>query len=425
MKESPRKPPIATDNELLMRFARRNDHQAFRELVERHADMVMAVCRQVTSQQQDAEDAFQTAFVILAERGHRMLHKASVGGWLYRVAYRASLRAVRRRTRRREEPLTTELDAVHDLGSPLERIQARELQRILHEEIQRLPSRYREVVILCDLQQYTRAQTAERLDSTEQSVKAALARARRRLRMQLLRRGVVMSTTIVLTQRAMGATNTPPELIDSAVQAGMAQPPYSSSRSPNSTIDAEWSFDMIFSPTLRIMGILLLGSVSCTVLFILVAQGNDRSDGIGETLVVALPGGASDSRASATADLHTSAKLAAVGEGQDDEAAGRDHKTQSPPESSLENAAKQAYEVLEARRKWVDSDIESLYRWSKRWMQVSTVKGAARKAHLRRMQTLHTLATDLYKARPDDENTKLYYTTAYYVAEAEHIVTSP
>ena len=66
MKESPRKPPIATDNELLMRFARRNDHQAFRELVERHADMVMAVCRQVTSQQQDAEDAFQTAFVILA-----------------------------------------------------------------------------------------------------------------------------------------------------------------------------------------------------------------------------------------------------------------------------------------------------------------------------------------------------------------------
>ena len=48
-----------TDGELLLQFSRYKDQQAFTELVNRHARMVLAVCRQVVRDHQEAEDVFQ------------------------------------------------------------------------------------------------------------------------------------------------------------------------------------------------------------------------------------------------------------------------------------------------------------------------------------------------------------------------------
>jgi RNA polymerase sigma factor (sigma-70 family) len=276
MKESPLKPPIATDNELLMRFVLRKDQQAFRELVERHAGMVMAVCRQITSQQQDAEDAFQTAFVILAERGHRMLRNVSVSGWLYRVAYRASLRAVRRRRRRQEETLPIDIGAAH-AQNPLERIQSDEIQRILHEEVQRLPIRYRDVIVLCDLQEHSRAQAAEQLDVTEQSVKASLARARRLLRMQLLRRGVAMSVAVILTRSTLAASKHSPLLTNQTVEIVTNGRSSSPSGYPDSILRQTWSMDMIFSSPDRTLAVLVVTAMLCLIPAMLLTNANGDS----------------------------------------------------------------------------------------------------------------------------------------------------
>ena len=62
----------ATDNELLMRF-NSGDDEALRVIVNRHGALVMHVCRQVLRNEQDAEDAFQGAFLILAMRAGRLL----------------------------------------------------------------------------------------------------------------------------------------------------------------------------------------------------------------------------------------------------------------------------------------------------------------------------------------------------------------
>lgn len=100
-----------TDADLVARFVR-GDRDALASLVKRHGPMVLGLCRRMLSEQ-DAEDAFQATFLVLARRARSLSRKDLVGSWLYGVAYRVasrfesgrglhSFRAMLRRARRRD-----------------------------------------------------------------------------------------------------------------------------------------------------------------------------------------------------------------------------------------------------------------------------------------------------------------------------------
>lgn len=206
----------AADRHLLSRYLTDSDQAAFAELVRRHERGVLAACRQVLADPTDVEDAFQATFVVLVEQARRVRWGSSLGGWLYTVAHRVAVRAARTRAsraRRETAPRPTPPAA-----APGDALSWREAVAALHDELDRLPDRFRLPLILCYLDGLSRDEAAERLGWKPGSVKAGLERGRERLRASLERRGVTLSAGLFA---AVGPVSVAPaaDLVAAAVQA--------------------------------------------------------------------------------------------------------------------------------------------------------------------------------------------------------------
>jgi RNA polymerase sigma factor (sigma-70 family) len=148
-----------TDGQLLARFAGRGEESgsnrdsasaeaAFETLVARHGTMVLSVCRQILGDLHAVEDAFQATFLVLIRRSGSFEVRGcdSLGPWLYGVAYRTAVKARQLAARRRGRERGLALPATAASASPAE---IDDLRSLLHEEVSRLPAKYRAPVVLC------------------------------------------------------------------------------------------------------------------------------------------------------------------------------------------------------------------------------------------------------------------------------------
>ena len=131
-----------SDGELLDRFAtghREDAEAAFRALMDRHGPMVLRACRVVLDDPHDAEDAFQATFLILARHAGSIRDRGSVASWLHKIAWRIAARARAAAARRREIERQSARPAAGQIIDPERHL----LDMILHEELVRLPEKYR------------------------------------------------------------------------------------------------------------------------------------------------------------------------------------------------------------------------------------------------------------------------------------------
>jgi RNA polymerase sigma factor (sigma-70 family) len=186
-----------SDGQLLARFNAHRDELAeiaFTALVRRHGPMVLRVCRQVLGDWHTAEDAFQATFLILARRAGSIRRPELLGNWLYGVALRTA-RTARVRNGHRRRRVTSgggemSVEPIGDVDRPELPLIAREELEALHEEVSRLPERYRAPVVLCELEGLTYQEAALRLRCPVSTVGIRLKRARERLRLRLIQRGL-------------------------------------------------------------------------------------------------------------------------------------------------------------------------------------------------------------------------------------------
>ncbi len=206
--------PCATDRELIERFALTRDQSAFAELVRKYGPVVLGVCKRVTGHEQDAEDAFQAVFLILARKATAIGKPDLLGNWLYGVAVRVA-KTLRRSVDRRRAHEVVPTVLVEPMTRPDSSIC--ELSSFLDEELAALPSWYREAIVLCDLQGIAREEAAARLGVPEGTLSSRLANGRKKLAERLTKQGITFSAAAIpATLSQAQAVNVSTELIAKA-----------------------------------------------------------------------------------------------------------------------------------------------------------------------------------------------------------------
>jgi RNA polymerase sigma factor (sigma-70 family) len=183
-----------SDPELLRRFVREGDQDAFQTLVGRYGPMVLGVCRRVLYQAEDVEDAFQATFLVLVRKAASIGRQGSLKSWLYGVAYRTAAHAKVDAARRRAREVHA---AAHGPADPLADLTARELLAVLDEELARLPAQYQGPLLLCYLEGKTRDEAAVELGWSLATLGRRLERGRELLRNRLTRRGLALPAVLV------------------------------------------------------------------------------------------------------------------------------------------------------------------------------------------------------------------------------------
>lgn len=278
-----------TDHQLLERFNTGNREAAewaFAALVERHGPMVLNVCRSALRDEHEACDAFQAAFLVLLRRAGTLHITDSLGPWLYQVSCRVARRA-RSASGRRQ--FHEQQAAAQAKTQAYEQMSECDLGPVLHEEIERLPERYRAPVLLCCLEGFTQGQAARRLGWPLGTVQSRLARGRARLRDRLTRRGLAPALLLAATPLATAnAAAVPKALADSvvraAVQVYLKKTPIAGAVSAAAVRLAEGVAGTMLSTKLKLaVAALMLASIGATGAAVWAGQGRGSSNPLGAT----------------------------------------------------------------------------------------------------------------------------------------------
>ena len=173
----------------------------FDRLYRDHVDRIYRFAQRLCGQVEDAQDLVQDTFLNAYRGLEGFRGDAQVSTWLYRIAARACLR---QRRKRKVEPArelsldefipTSEgefrLQVPTDGLSPEEALENKELKRALHQAIQKLPNKYRVVLVLRDMEGLTAKEVGTIMGLNERAVKSRLHRARLFVRRELSARGI-------------------------------------------------------------------------------------------------------------------------------------------------------------------------------------------------------------------------------------------
>jgi RNA polymerase sigma factor (sigma-70 family) len=252
------------DGQLLGRFATERGEAAelaFAVLVERHGPMVLRVCRAALGDEHEAQDAFQATFLVLARRCGSLRGDGSLGPWLYGVARRvASCAHAAAARRRRHERRAAEQAPIQSAGGAGQA--DLDLERSLHDEIGRLPERFRVAVVLCLLDGLSHEQAARRLGWPLGTVKSRLATGRARLRTRLIRRGLAPSAAVLrpATPSQAAPQTVPAALAHATVQGAMGLGTGKTAAPAAVSVLTQGALRMMFLNKLKMAGAVLLAA---------------------------------------------------------------------------------------------------------------------------------------------------------------------
>jgi RNA polymerase sigma-70 factor (ECF subfamily) len=188
---------IDTEEQLLVNRCLAGDVEAFRPLVSRYQRVAFSIALRMLGSRADAEDVAQQAFVDAFNALHTFRAEGrahAFGTWLLRIAVNRS-KDVLKSKKRTEEPLDHEVPGAeaafaYDPSTPESNVSTGERQRHLEAALLQVSPKYREVLILRDIEEMSYEEIRAILQLPVTTLKIRVVRARAMLRDAIEREGV-------------------------------------------------------------------------------------------------------------------------------------------------------------------------------------------------------------------------------------------
>jgi len=179
------------------------DTSRFDQMYLENADRMYRFAQRLCGEAEDARDLVQETFLNAYRGLPDFRGEAQLSTWLYRIASRVCLAMRRRRKGEPERELSLEefiptsdgelrLQIPADGLSPEQALENKQLRRALRQAIQKLPAKYRIVLVLCDMEELSAKEVGAVVGLNERAVKSRLHRARLFVRRELSARGIAM-----------------------------------------------------------------------------------------------------------------------------------------------------------------------------------------------------------------------------------------
>ena len=186
---------VREDEHLLVAAAKEGEEQAFEELVNRYESKIFRLTRNITGNQEDAEDAMQEAFLKAYTHLQGFQGDSRFYTWLVRIAANEALMRLRKRRPGQfslDEPVQGDSELMpRELEdwrpSPESEYAETEMHQLISDAVDKLEPDYRIVLVLRDVEELSTQDTAEALEISVAAVKSRLLRARLKLREKLNR----------------------------------------------------------------------------------------------------------------------------------------------------------------------------------------------------------------------------------------------
>jgi RNA polymerase sigma-70 factor (ECF subfamily) len=181
-----------SDEEVVSRILQ-GEIALFEVIMRRYNQRLYRVARAILRNDGDAEDVVQDAYVRAYEHLAQFAGKAAFSTWLTRIAVHEALARKRRNGRLEELEAVQKKDASNSIlkasgPNPESESAQHQTRQLLEEAIEALPSDYRTVVVMRDVEEMNVAETAAILEVSEALVKTRLHRAHAMLRKQIYAR---------------------------------------------------------------------------------------------------------------------------------------------------------------------------------------------------------------------------------------------
>ena len=189
-------PTLVDETELVSR-AQAGEDEAFADLVSRYQSKIYRLAKNITQNNEDAEDVLQEAFLKAYSHLAGFQRNSRFYTWIVRIAVNEALMKLRKRRSDRTVPLDEPVDTGEEAvareiavweDNPEQRYSHEEMQQILDDAVDELKPDFRTVFVLRDIEELSTEETAETLGISIPAVKSRLLRARLALREKLTRK---------------------------------------------------------------------------------------------------------------------------------------------------------------------------------------------------------------------------------------------